>query len=86
MNDETRATRRERRLAPKPRRRGIGGILSPCLSAVVGGEEAVEFDNIEAFGHVNEGIYVSQLNAPLATWTGLNVHDNGQTGVARIGN
>ncbi|MBW8894031.1 MAG: right-handed parallel beta-helix repeat-containing protein, partial [Burkholderiales bacterium] len=48
---------------------------------MTGGEEAVEFDNIEAFGHVNEGIYVSQLNAPLATWTGLNVHDNGQTGL-----
>jgi hypothetical protein len=39
LNEETRATRREGRLAGKHRRRGIGRNLSPRLTAVVGGED-----------------------------------------------
>ncbi|RZL38827.1 MAG: hypothetical protein EOP35_04955, partial [Rubrivivax sp.] len=52
---------------------------------LTGGADAVELNRIEAFGHVNEGIYASQLNAGLQTWTGLNVHDNGQTGLVVSG-
>ncbi|WP_083749014.1 right-handed parallel beta-helix repeat-containing protein, partial [Pelomonas sp. KK5] len=49
-----------------------------------GGTEALDLDDIEAYGMVYEGINAN-TTSPLATWTGLYMHDNGGTGLVGYG-
>ena len=49
-----------------------------------GGAETVDLDHIEAYGNVYEGINAT-TTSPLQTWSYINVHDNGGTGLYESG-